>query len=110
MNGPPLIIFKLTQRKYNHTFYTKFSRIGTTLQLNLNIQALLTRKHPKIFGITVYQKLILLQHINVTIIKEKEMLNILKAFISTKWCKQNKLIDFKFKAMIRRVLEYANTI
>ena len=83
---------------------------STILSLKLNNQALLTTKHPKILGITLDQNLIFSQHINVTINKAKQTLKILKAFNSTKWVKQKKLIISTFKAITQPILEYANTI
>ena len=51
---------------------------GTTLSLKL------TTKHPEILGITLDPKLTFSQHINVTVTKAKQTLNILKALTSTK--------------------------
>ena len=83
---------------------------STTLQPKLNNQALPTIKHPKTLEITLDPKLIFSQHINVTINKAKQTLNILKALTSTKWGKQKELIITIFKAITRPILEYANTI
>ena len=58
-----------------------------TLLLKLNNQILPTTKHPKIIEITLDPKLTFLQHVNVTITKAKQILNILKARTSTKWGK-----------------------
>ena len=52
---------------------------STTLSLKLNHQTLPTTKHPKILGTTLYSKLTFSQYISVTITKEKQTLNILKA-------------------------------
>ena len=59
---------------------------STTLSLKINNQTLPTTKHPKILRITLEPKLTFSQHINVTITKAKQMLNILKALNSIKWC------------------------
>ena len=56
---------------------------GTALSLKLNNQTLPTTKYPKILGITLDSKSTFSQHINVTITKAKQMLNILKALTST---------------------------
>ena len=56
-------------------------------------------KYPKIFGITLDPKL------TYNIIKAKQMLNILKACIFTKWGKQTKLIMSTFKAITCLILE-----
>ena len=64
----------------------------------------------KILRITHDPKLTFLQHINVTITKAKQMLNILKALTSTKWGEQKELIVSTSKAITRSILEYANTI
>ena len=53
-------------------------KYSTTLSLKLN-QTFPIKKHVKIFGIALDPKLIFSQHINVTITKAKQMLNILKA-------------------------------
>ena len=65
-------------------------------------------KHPKIFGITLDLKLTFLQHINITITKAKQKLNILNAF--TKWSEQKKLIISIIKAITCLILEHENTI
>ena len=68
---------------------------GTTLSLKLKTQTLPTIKHQKILGITeesLEPKLTFSQHINVTITKAKQTLNILKAFTSSKWGKEKVLI------------------
>ena len=83
---------------------------STTLSLKLNNQTLPITKHLKILGITLDPKLTFSQHINLTITKAKQMLNILKALASTKWGKQKELIFSTFKAIICPILEYANTI
>ena len=57
---------------------------GTILSLKLNNQTLPTTKQPKILGIILDPKLKFLQHINITITKAKQMLNILKALTSIK--------------------------
>ena len=69
-----------------------------------------TTKHLKILGITLDPKLTFSQHINITITKTKQMLNILKALTSTKWGKQKELINSTFKAITCPTLKYANTI
>ena len=51
-------------------------------------QTLLATKHLNIFGIIFDPKLTFSQHINLTIIKAKQVRNILKAPTSTKWDKQ----------------------
>ena len=61
-------------------------------------------------GITLDPKPTFSQHINVTINKTKQMLNILKALTSTKWGKQKELIVSTFKAITHPILEYANTV
>ena len=93
------------------TLYTPDpAEYSTTLSLKLNNQTLPTTKHPKILGITLDPKLTFSQHINVTIIKAKQTLNILKALTSTKWGKQKELIVSIFKTFTQTILEYANTI
>ena len=57
---------------------------GTTLSFNLNNQTLPTTKHPKAFGITLEPKLTFSQYINLTVIKAKQTLSILKALTSNK--------------------------
>ena len=87
----------------NKTITTLFTpdpvEYGTNLSLKLNNQTLTTTKHPKILGITFHPKLTFSQHINVTITKAKQTLNILKALTSAKWNKQKELIVFIFKAI-----------
>ena len=83
---------------------------STTLSLKLNNQTLPTTRHPKILGITLDPKPTFSQHINLTITKTKQTLNILKALTSTKWGKQKELMVSIFKVITRPILKYANTI
>ena len=83
---------------------------STTQSLKLNNQTLPTTNHLKILGITLDPKLTFSQHINVTITKPKQKLNILKAFTSSKWGKQKEVIVSAFKAITCSILKYANTI
>ena len=69
---------------------------STILLLKLNNQTLTTTKHPKILRITLNPKLTFSQHIDVTITKAKQTLNILKALTFTEWGKQKKLIVSTF--------------
>ena len=57
---------------------------STTLSLKIKQPNTTKIKTPKIFAITPDPKLTFSQHINVTITKAKQMLNILKALTSTK--------------------------
>ena len=57
---------------------------GTTLSFNLNNQTPLTKKHPKTLGSTFDPKLTFSQYINLTLIKAKQKLNILKALTLNK--------------------------
>ena len=67
------------------TLFTSYPpEYGTTLSFNLNNQTLPTKKHPKTFGITFEPKLTFSQCINLTVIKAKQTLNILKVLISNK--------------------------
>ena len=59
-------------------FTPDLAKYNTTLSLKLYKQTLLTTKHPKILGITLNSKLTFAQHINLTITKAKQTLNILK--------------------------------
>ena len=86
---------------------TNLAEYDTTLSLKVNNQTLPTTKHPKNFDITLDPKLTLLQHINVTITKAKQMI---KALTSTKYDKQKKLIIYTLKAISHPILEYANSI
>ena len=108
MNGPPHHIN--TDKTTTILFTPDPAQYSTTLSLKLNNQTLPTTKHPKILGITLDPKLTFSQHINVTITKAKQMLNILKALTSTKWGKQKELIVCTFKAITHPILVYANTI
>ena len=75
--------FPINADKTTTTFFTADpAKYGTTLSLTLNNQTLPTTKHSKIFGITLDPKLKFSQYVNVTIIKAKQMLNILKALTS----------------------------
>ena len=76
---------------------------STTLSPKLNNQTLPTTKHPKILGITLDPKLTFSQHINVTITKAKQTLNILKALTSTKWGKQKQLNVSTFKPLAHQI-------
>ena len=82
MNGLPLIIFILKTDKIATTFFTPDpAEYATNLSLKLNNQTLPTTKHPKILEIGLDPKLTFSQHINVTMTKAKQMLNILKALL-----------------------------
>ena len=97
--------------KITTTLFTQDpTKYSTIILLKLNNQTLPTTKHPKILEITLHPKPTFLQHINVTIIKRKQTLSIMKALTSTKWGKQKKLIISIFKAITRPTLEFANTI
>ena len=98
-----------TDKTTTTLFTSDSAEYGTTLSLKLNNQTLPTTKHPKILGITLDPKLTFSQHINITITKAKQALNILKALTFTKWSKQKKLILFTFKAITHSILEYTNT-
>ena len=99
-----------TDKTTNTLFTPDPAEYSTTLSLKLNNQTLPTTKHMKILGITLDPKLIFSKHINVTIIQAKQLLNILKALILTKWGKQKEIIVSAFKAITCIILEYANTI
>ena len=67
------------------TLFTLYpAKYGTTLSFNLNNQTLPTTKHPKTLGITCTFEPILTfsQYINLTVIKLKQTLKILKALTS----------------------------
>ena len=93
------------RKHYHHNFTPDPTEYSTTLSLKLNNQTLPTTKHPKILGITLDLKLTFSQHINVTINKAKQTLNILKALTSTKCGKQKELIVSTFKAITRPISE-----
>ena len=95
MNGPPLI------NKTTIILFTPYpAEYSTILSLKLNNQTIPYNKTSKIIGITLDPKLTFLQHINITITKAKQMLNIPKAFTSTKWVKQKELIICTCKLLL----------
>ena len=78
------ILYINTDKTITTLFTSDPAEYSTTLSLKLNNQTLPTTKHQKIFRITPDPKLTFSQHINVTITKAKQTLNILKALTSTK--------------------------
>ena len=71
-------------RDLHHCFTLYPAEYGTTLSFNLNNQTLPITKHPKTLEITFETKLTFSQYINLTVIKAKQMLNILKALVLNK--------------------------
>ena len=65
---------------------------------------------PKNFWNYFRPNLTFFQHINVTLTKENQKFNSLKALTSSQWSKQKELIVSTFKAITRPILKYANTI
>ena len=65
-------------------FTTESAKYGTTLLFNLSNQTLPATKHSKTLGITFEPKPTFSQYINLTVIKSKQTLNILKALTSNK--------------------------
>ena len=65
-------------------FTTDPAEYGTILSFNLNNQTLLTTKHSKTLGINFEPQPTFSQYINLTVIKSKQTLNILKALTSNK--------------------------
>ena len=106
----PKLNLHINTEKTTTTLFTQDpAEYGTTLSLKLNNQTLPITKHPKILGITLDPKLTFSQHINVTITKAKQTLNIIKALTVAKWGKKKELIVSTFKAITCPILEYANT-
>ena len=63
------------------------AKYDTTLSFNLNNQTPPTTKHPKTLLIIFNPKVTFLQYLNLTVIKAKQTLDILKVFTSNKYAK-----------------------
>ena len=61
-----------------HFFTSDPADYGTTLSLKLNNQILPTKKHAKMFGITLDPKLTFSQHLNITMTKQNKCLTFSK--------------------------------
>lgn len=86
------------------------AQYNTTLSLHINNNILPTVKNPKILGLTLDPKLTYSAHIQNTLKRATQTINMIKALTTTHWGKTKETLTTTYKAITRPIIEYANTI
>ena len=86
------------------------AQYSMTLSLQINNEILPTIKNPKILGLTLDPKLNFSAHIQNTLKRASQTINMLKALTSTHWGKSKETLTVTYKTITRPIVEYASTI